>query len=362
MTRRDPPLSFPLIFTLPEEAGFMRLDAALSLRLPHLPVRARRRLWTWLTVRVNGVPAAPGVQVGPGDTVRLEPAKPAGIGLATIPDVTLVGMNEAFAVFAKPAGLHSAAVAGGGETSLEALLPEIWPRLRAEAARPASPAGSCPWLLTRLDKGTSGLVLAAQSREAEQRFRAAERAGLVRKSYLAVVRGKLDRPLRLDAGLRTAGGRLTRVCATPDPDPARHSLVEPLFAVRAARGTVALSAGNAEATLVRVDIGRGARHQIRAHLAHAGFPLLGETRYAPALHDAPALSGAEAQGADAPLYLHHARLQAPGLYAVCPAPWRGKEPSAGGGTGRHFSENAPDAARTVRELALDSVLGQQFSL
>ena len=276
----------------------MRLDAALGLALPGMGLRARRRLWEHCRVSVNGRPAEPGSAVSGGDAVLVEAlASPGSSSSPPAKQPECAASGPDFLAFVKPCGLHSAHVAGSPAPSLEALLPDSL------------------ILLTRLDKATSGLVLAARSPEAAGRFRELEARGKVEKRYLAVVRGRLEAAITATGRLLVANRPVTGVLDEADPDPARHSHVEPLRRVTVAAfpgGCPGGVAVGAEAlTLVRVTIRRGARHQIRAHLAHAGYPLLGEALYAPAPES-------RAPGC---LYLHHEEVAFPGFAASCPAPW-----------------------------------------
>ena len=318
----------------------MRLDAALALFLPELGLRGRRRLWNWRRITVNDRPRPPGFMVGPGDLIRVEVApgarpdsisgdangNPADAGKALADRcaaLRLVAANRDFAALHKPAGLHSAVVAGGRAPSLEALLPGEWERLWRDYARRAAAPGNAPrppLPLTRLDAATSGIVLAAMNADAAERFRLAERRGQALKTYFAVVRGRPLRPLELRNRLLTNNRKLTLVMDEDDPDDTRHTLVEPLReagATPAAEpiGSRAVPAGEEsalrEATLVRARIRRGARHQIRAHLAAAGFPLMGEWLYPSPLADKPG----------ARLYLHHAKVEFPGFSALHMPGW-----------------------------------------
>lgn len=299
----------PLTATLAQD-GPMRLDAALAPFFPGLGLRARRRLWDWCRVFVNGRAAEPGLLVRPGDRLRVErgpkaPAPPPSVVAFSI--MTVAGDMVALC---KPGGLHTAHIQGGAEQSLETLLAsrwaELWRRYAQTLPTCDAPPPPAPRLLTRLDKATSGLVLGALRPEAEHRFRLAEQEGLVQKNYLALVRGRLARPLTLQGRLRTDNRQQTLVLDDETPDITRHTRVDPL-----SHGRPAPEAGepcpHTICTLVRVRIRRGARHQIRAHLAHAGFPLVGEWLYAP--RDAFRLR------------LHHAAVRMPGFTADCPPDW-----------------------------------------
>ena len=332
----------PLLFRFPPEGQGMRLDAALALFLPELGLRGRRRLWNWRRITVNGRPRLPGFMVGPGDLIRVEAASafcpdnrpdnandaPDGAGEETrLADyraaLRLVAASDDFAALHKPAGLHSAIVAGGRAPSLEALLPEEWERLWRDYARRSGTPGNAPrppLPLTRLDAATSGIVLAAMNFDAAERFRLAERRGLTLKTYFAVVQGCLLRPLELKNRLLTNNRKLTLVMDEDDPDKTRHTLVAPLRAVKMTPADESTGNGNARdeqeaaprgATLVRARIQRGARHQIRAHLTAAGFPLVGEWLYPSPRTGKPG----------ARLYLHHAKVEFPDFSALDMPGW-----------------------------------------
>ena len=283
----------------------MRLDAALSLVWPESGLRARRRLWTWCQVRVNGRVRPPGYIVRQGDTVRVEMAVRAGateVARGQVFPFTLAAVGEDYIALHKPAGLHSAHIAGGSEQSLERLLPCVWPSLMAAYAQEQAAAGSAgeaPLLLTRLDRATSGLVIAARTKDALENFRRWEREGRVEKDYFALVRGHVSGPLYLRNRLLTSDWSVTQALEELDPDETRHTYAEPLHHVALPRPWPE----GLPATLLRVCIRRGARHQIRAHLALAGYPLAGERQYA----DPPP--------GDCPLYLHHAMIRFPGFSA-----------------------------------------------
>lgn len=334
--RATPPISpdiaglLPLRTVLPAQTKAGRLDCALETLMPGLSLRARRRLWQWCRISVNGRAALPGSQVSAGDTVTIHPLSTQAHRLSApcsdhaSASVSIIAGTEAFVILLKPAGLHSARLAGGEEDSLERRFTLAWPFLRAEwtkerpssfdkAAQSNKEEFAVPLLLTRLDKYTSGLVLAARHKDAAGSFRELERLGLVRKRYFALVRGELERSLLLTRRLVTDNRAQTLELAEDDPDHTRHSYVKPLHILNS--DNFPEQAGlELPCTLVQVDIKRGARHQIRVHLAGAGFPLLGERLY-PSLEKAP--GGPR-------LYLHHARLEMPD-FSACRIPDWGKE-------------------------------------
>ena len=162
----------------------------------------------------------------------------------------------------KPAGLSSQG--GRGQTNT---LDELLFAFRRSN-------GNRPRLVHRLDRDTSGVILAAKTKPAAAFLGKALMARSVRKTYLALVppggagSGVIDAPLRREEQGREA---YTRVAAPDHPD------AEP-----ALTRFRTLAQGPAGALLeVRPETGR--MHQIRVHLASIGRPLLGDVRYGGAL-------------------------------------------------------------------------------
>nr|GBO95227.1 ribosomal large subunit pseudouridine synthase D [Nitratidesulfovibrio sp. HK-II] len=228
----------------------------------------------------------------------------------------------------KPGGLHSAAIAGSVAPCVEARLPALLGK--------GPEHEGFPRLLNRLDGPTSGILLAARTPQAAQRFHAAEDSGQVAKTYLALVHGTLVQPVTVRRALDTANRATTRVLPDDTPDPLRHTEVMPLGTMNAMgaalpcgeNATAGASLSNTPCTLVRCVIRKGARHQIRAHLAALGHPIVGDVRYGGCaeaegnLPAAPSPAARQAVPHAAPtLYLHHARTELPGFRAACPPPW-----------------------------------------
>jgi tRNA pseudouridine32 synthase/23S rRNA pseudouridine746 synthase len=135
--------------------------------------------------------------------------------------------------------------------------------------------GKRPDLIHRLDRDTSGVILAAKTKPAASFLGKAMMARRIRKTYLALIaapphvrEGVIDAPLR-----RVEAGReaYMRVCDAAHPD---------AEAALSRYRTLAVGQG---AALIELRPETGRMHQLRVHLAHLGRPILGDVRYGGAL-------------------------------------------------------------------------------
>jgi len=150
--------------------------------------------------------------------------------------------------------------------------------------------GKRPDLIHRLDRHTSGVILAAKTKPAASFLGKAMMGRKFKKIYLALVAsapdprdGIIETPLRRDEQGREA---YMRVCAPDHPD--AETAVSRYRTVATGQGMALLE--------LRPQTGR--MHQLRVHLAHIGRPILGDARYGGALM---------ANGAAVPRLMLHAR-------------------------------------------------------
>lgn len=242
---------------LPAEAAGLRFDQALARALPQY---SRARLRGWIDggeVQVDGRALRAKDKVLGGEQVRVEARLPVqdAVAAEAMP-LSVVFKDRALLVIDKPAGLVVHPGAGNRQHTLQNALLALDPAL---ALVPR--AG----LVHRLDKDTSGLLVVARTPEAHTALVAQMAAREIEREYLA-----------LCTGVMSGGG-------TVDEPIGRHRTQRTRMAV-SARGRPAVThyriARRLRAhTLVRVTLETGRTHQIRVHLCHIGYPIVGDPVY-----------------------------------------------------------------------------------
>lgn len=161
---------------------------------------------------------------------------------------------------AKPAGINVF-----GASSLATWLMEQHPELAS-----VGPVDQ-PAFVHRLDRGTSGIILAAEDQGLYEYLRGLFSSSAVIKWYLAVVEGQIEDATTIDKPL---GGRYRRSARVWVDDGSRK-----LRGVRRAVTHIEPVSISESFSLCRIRIPTGTRHQIRAHLAYLGHPVAGDVLY-----------------------------------------------------------------------------------
>ncbi len=264
---------------LSEEEG-QRLDRILARLMPGVGLRGRRRACSSNMVAVNGRVARESLKVRAGDRVELFSSPFLSLpkernSVSELPKV--LEIHPHFAFVYKPAGLHTLSLAGRPNANLEQFLPNL---LNISGAK----------LLNRLDYPTSGIVITSLDRQGESLYRQEENLGRVKKVYLALLEGLLQHPVLADMPLDGNGRERVRILPGR-VDPLRQTRIRPLAWFNTSELSLLTSEFTAqnekipsELTLAECSITKGSRHQIRAHCATLGFPLMGDRRYGSSLY------------------------------------------------------------------------------
>jgi 23S rRNA pseudouridine955/2504/2580 synthase len=241
-----------------EEAAAQRIDNFLLRRLKGVPKSHVYRVLRSGEVRVNSARVRPDYRLRCGDRVRVPPvrlgegaAKPSPRPLA----LPVVHEDSAMLVVDKPAGV---AVHGGSGISYGVI----------ESLRAARPDAKVLELAHRLDRDTSGLLMIAKKRSVLVELHRMLREGEVEKIYVAVVKGAWS------GGAREIRERLHKSVSASGQR--RVSVAQE--GVEAVTRVKPLAIGK-EVSLLELRLLTGRTHQIRVHLAHTGYPVLGDERY-----------------------------------------------------------------------------------
>jgi len=222
------------------------------------PGASHRRLKQWLEasrIRVNGAIVRRGdLAVGVEDRVELIAAPPP----ACPPPLRLVHEDEDILVVDKPSGLLTIATQREREHTAYRLLRE-WVSGRG-------PASARLFIVHRLDRETSGLIVFAKSAAAKERLQAQFAARAVERVYVALAEGVMRQ------GEGTLVSRLIE-------DPALRVRTTDRRAGREAITRYRVLERRRAETLLELQLVTGRRAQIRAQLAAAGHPIAGDREY-----------------------------------------------------------------------------------
>ncbi|HUL94952.1 MAG TPA: RluA family pseudouridine synthase [Usitatibacter sp.] len=245
--------------TIPASLAGVRLDQALARMLPGESRSRLARLIEAGHVLVDGE-VAPGkrkVRSGEAVDVTLAPREEDSAFDPEAIALDVVHEDRDVLVVNKPAGLvvHPGSGNWSG-TMLNALLHH------APALKHLARAG----IVHRLDKDTSGLLVVAKNEAAQLALVKEIAAHEVKRTYLAVVRGKVARGATIEAPIGRHPVHRTRMAVVRGGKPAvTHYRVRKALAAH---------------TLLECDLETGRTHQIRVHLASIGHPIEGDPVYA----------------------------------------------------------------------------------
>ncbi|MDY3079909.1 MAG: RluA family pseudouridine synthase [Oscillospiraceae bacterium] len=262
-------------FTIKKNDAGQRLDRFVGKAVPLLPEALLQKYIRIKRIKLNGRGAKRDVRLSEGDTLQLyindeffeKPREENSYLKVGTPRLDIVYEDENILLADKKPGVlcHSA-----GVWDYNTLIANIQAYMAQKGEwKPKEENSFAPALCNRIDRNTGGIVIAAKNAEALRILNEKIKDREIEKYYLCAVQGK-PRPAqgRLENYLfKDAGKNQVYVKNRPEPG-AKTAVTE--YRLIASKGAL---------SLVECRLLTGRTHQIRAQMAHAGYPLLGDGKY-----------------------------------------------------------------------------------
>jgi 23S rRNA pseudouridine1911/1915/1917 synthase len=256
---------------VPPEWEGLRVDVVLT-RLLGLSRASLQRYVEEGLVHVNGQPCKKRLLVATGDlvSISLPPPPPSHVTPQEMNFDILYEDAELF-IINKPAGLvvHPAPGNRSG-TFVNGFVAYCADLQCDDPIRPG--------LVHRLDKDTSGVLIAAKKPDVVAALSGQFQDRTVRKEYLAIGVGRLEQPVCVDKPIGRDPVHRQRMAVLAGGKPATTQFVPEGPPFRLARGRGCIQSAK-DCTLIRAIPHTGRTHQIRVHLASLGVPILGDSVY-----------------------------------------------------------------------------------
>ena len=257
--------------------GGQRLDKFLQKALPGLPPSLMYKSIRTKKIKVNRKRCEPNQMLVEGDTLQLFLAESIFKGDSKMPtheldklkvDLSVVYEDEQILVVHKPAGLSVHEDESGGGNNL---IRYIWAYLCQKGEySPEQEQSFAPALCHRIDRNTDGLVICAKTAEALRILTEKIRLHQIEKKYLAAVHGVFREKHANLVAWHTKDEKAKKATIYGNPHPSYAKKIETEYRVLKEKGNL---------SLLDITLHTGRTHQIRAHMAFVGHPLLGDGKY-----------------------------------------------------------------------------------
>ncbi len=270
------------LLTVGRNDGGQRLDKFLAKVTVGMPKSLLYKYIRQKCVKVNGKKADPSQMLEVGDEIKLfisdeffaDTAKDNSV-ISIKPKLTVVYEDDNIIICDKPVGVlvHSGDADGEASDDKNTLIGHIQAYLYGRGEYdPVNENTFAPALCNRIDRNTRGLVIAAKNAVALREMNAIIKERLIGKYYLCAVHGKIiPASATLSGYLRREGNGGVRVydkgVTGAKPIVTKYRRID------------TVGDGDGALSLCEIELVTGRTHQIRAHMEHIGYPLLGEGRY-----------------------------------------------------------------------------------
>ena len=262
-------------FTINKNDAGQRLDRFVGKSVPLLPESLLQKYIRLKRIKVNGKGSKRDVRLAQGDKVQLyindeffqRPSEDNAYLKINTPKVDILYEDENILLADKKPGVlcHSA-----GEWDYNTLISNIKAYLYKNGQwDPKAENSFSPALCNRIDRNTSGIVIAAKNAESLRIIDEKLRSREIEKFYLAAVWGQLNPPNGQLTGYIVKDARLNRVYVRNTQEKGAKTAITRYKTLKS-RGDI---------SLLECQLMTGRTHQIRAQLSAAGHPLVGDGKY-----------------------------------------------------------------------------------
>ena len=262
-------------FIIQHNDSAQRLDRFVGKAVPLLPESLLQKYIRLKRIKVNGKGSRRDFRLSEGDRVQLyivdaffeAPREENSYLKVSTPRLNIVYEDENILLADKKPGVlcHSA-----GKWDYNTLVANLQAYCYQKGEwRPGEENSFAPALCNRIDRNTGGIVIAAKNAEALRIVNEKIRDREIEKRYLCAVHGRPKPPEGRLENYIFKDAKKNQVYVREKPEPGARTAVTDYRVLKSANGL----------SLVECTLHTGRTHQIRAQMAHAGWPLLGDGKY-----------------------------------------------------------------------------------